>query len=57
MKITAKVLNVRKGPGTTYPVTTTVKLGDVYTIIEDKNGWGRLKSGAGWISLKYASKV
>lgn len=57
VKITAKVLNVRKGPGTTYPVTTTVKLGDVYTIIEDKNGWGRLKSGAGWISLKYASKV
>lgn len=28
-----------------------------YTIVEEKGGWGRLKSGAGWICLKYTKKV
>ena len=27
-----------------------------FTIVEEKNGWGKLKSGAGWISLKYATR-
>ena len=29
----------------------------VYTIIEQKNSWGKLKSGAGWINLKYTKSV
>lgn len=29
----------------------------VFTIVEVSNGWGLLKSGVGWISLKYASKI
>ena len=29
----------------------------LYTITEVKNGWGRLKSGAGWIALAYTKKV
>ena len=34
----------------------------VYTIVAESDGtgatkWGKLKSGAGWISLDYASKV
>lgn len=57
VKITASVLNVRDGAGTGYKVNTTVKKGGVYTIVEEKNGWGRLKSGAGWISLSYTDKV
>ena len=56
VEINTSVLNVRKGAGTSYPVTTQVKKGQVYTIVEEKNGWGRLKSGAGWISLKYTKK-
>lgn len=28
-----------------------------YTIMEEKEGWGRLKSGAGWISLSYTKKA
>lgn len=56
-KITANSLNVRAGAGTNYKVTTTVKKGEIYTIVEEKNGWGRLKSGAGWISLKYIKEV
>jgi uncharacterized protein YgiM (DUF1202 family) len=55
------VLNVRKGPGTNYGIATTVKKGEVYTIVaETKNGsttWGKLKSGAGYISLGYTKRV
>lgn len=61
VKINTAVLNVRKGPGTNYPVTTQVKQGEVYTIVgEEKNGsttWGRLKSGAGYISLGYTQRA
>ena len=60
VKITADVLNVRKGPGTGYGIATQVKRGEVYTIVaEEMNGatkWGRLKSGAGYISLAYTEK-
>ena len=49
-------LNVRKGAGTNYDVVGTVNKGEVYTIVEKKNNFGKLKSGAGWISIneKYA---
>lgn len=57
VKITANVLNVRAGAGTSYKVTMTVTKGGVYTIVEEKDGWGKLKSGAGWISLQYTEKV
>lgn len=63
VKITASVLNVRKGPGTGYGIATTVKNGEVYTIVGESagtgstKGWGKLKSGAGWISLDYAKKM
>ena len=57
VKITASVLNVRGGVGVNHPVTTTVNRGQIYTIVEEKNGWGKLKSGAGWISLKYTKRI
>ena len=53
VRITASVLNVRKGAGTNYSIATTVKKNEVYTIVEEKNGWGKLKSGAGFIYLDY----
>lgn len=56
VKITASVLNVRSGPGINYGINTTVKKNEVYTIAEENNGWGKLKSGAGWISLSYTTK-
>lgn len=57
VEITADMLYVRSGPATSYPVKMYVKKHDVYTIVEEVNGWGKLKSGAGWISLKYAKKI
>ncbi len=57
VKITSDTLNVRKGAGVKYGITAVVKKNEVFTIVDEKmNGstkWGKLKSGAGWISLKY----
>lgn len=57
VKITADTLNVRKGVGVNHPITTTVCKGEIYTIVEESNGWGKLKSGIGWINLKYTQKL
>ena len=52
-------LNVRQGPSTLDAINTKVYKDQVFTIVEEKDGWGRLKSGAGWISLnaKYVSRI
>ena len=55
--VNCTVLNVRTGAGTNYPVVTTVKAGEVYTIVDEKNNFGKLKSGVGWISLTYTEKI
>lgn len=57
VKITATTLNVRAGAGTQYRINTQVKKNQVYTIVGEQNGWGRLKSGAGWIHLSYTKKI
>lgn len=48
-------LNIRKYPSLNAPVTGVITDGGVYTITATEHGgnilWGRLKSGAGWISL------
>lgn len=54
VQITASALNIRKGGSTSHLIVGKVFKGQVYTIVEEKNGWGRLKSGAGWISLSSA---
>lgn len=57
VRITASKLNVRAGAGTSYKVNTTVSKGQVYTIVDESGNWGKLKSGAGWISLKYTERT
>lgn len=62
VKVTADVLNIRKGPGTNYGTNGSIKDKGTYTITAESDGpgaskWGKLKSGAGWISLDYAKKV
>lgn len=62
VKVTIDNLSIRKGAG-----TNTARVGytgkGVFTIVEVKSGtgskagWGRLKSGAGWISLDYVKIV
>lgn len=58
-------LNIRKGAGTSYAVVGQIKDHGTYTIVETKGtvgqagSWGKLKSGAGWISLNscYVKRV
>lgn len=56
-------LNIRTGAGTNYAKTGEKTGKGVFTIVEVKAGqgasagWGRLKSGAGWISLDYATRL
>lgn len=57
VKVTAAALNYRSGPGTNFPVNGTIRDMGTYTIIDEANGWGKLKSGAGWISLNYVRKL
>lgn len=54
--INTAFLNYRKGPGVNYQVAGVVKFREKYTIVGEKNGWGQLKSGAGWINLKYTKR-
>jgi hypothetical protein len=61
VKVTASVLNIRKGAGTNFAVVGAIRDQGTYTIIGEAKGqgaslWGKLKSGAGWISLDYAKK-
>lgn len=55
--ITADVLNVRAGAGTNYKINAQVKRHQKYTIIDEKDGWGKMKNGTGWISLEYTQKA
>jgi N-acetylmuramoyl-L-alanine amidase len=61
VRVTTDVLNVRKDAGTSHNVVTTVKINEVYTIVEEKvvgnDVWGKLLSGAGWICLTYTNKL
>lgn len=56
VKVSISDLYIRKGPGTNYRKKGFIKPG-VYTIVETKGEWGKLKSGAGWICLKYVNRV
>lgn len=50
VKITTKELRIRKSPSTSARVMGYTGVG-TFTIIKEQNGWGYLKSGAGWIYL------
>ncbi len=56
VEISVGILNVRAQPNTSSKVTATVRRGGMYTIVDEQNGWGKLKSGAGWIYLTYTKK-
>ena len=57
VQVTVPDLNIRKGAGTNYVATGKYTGKGTFTITEVKNGWGKLKSGAGWICLENADWV
>lgn len=62
VRVTTPHLNIRKGPGVGYARVRYCPLG-IYTITEvvpgagSASGWGRLKSGSGYISLDYCKRL
>ena len=63
VKVKIPDLNIRKGPGTDTARTGLFTGVGIFTIVEvrsgagSREGWGRLKSGAGWISLDYCHRI
>lgn len=57
VRVTADSLNYRAGAGVQYEINGAITDKGVYTIVDQKNGWGKLKSGVGWINLKYTKSV
>ena len=61
VEVNTPTLHIQRGPGTDHPVVGLVYKNQVYTIVETAFGkgasrWGKLKSGAGWISLDLCSR-
>lgn len=56
-------LNIRTGPGTNFTRTGAFTGSGIFTItavqsgLGSDSGWGKLKSGAGWISLDYCTRL
>jgi lysozyme len=48
-------LNVRSGPGTTYPITGGLTYGQRVRILNHKNGWAQVETPAGWCNESYLS--
>lgn len=54
VRVTASALNIRTGPGMQYAINGRITDKGVYTITQTSGNWGKLKSGAGWISINAA---
>lgn len=57
VKVMTDALNIRKGPGTNYDIAGVIRDRGIYTIVQTQGTWGKLKSGAGWISLGWCSRL
>ena len=63
VRVSVPDLNIRSGPGTNYAATGRFTGAGVFTITAvqtgqgSSTGWGKLKSGAGWIALDYVKRV
>ena len=59
VRVTEDALNYRSTPNADNDgnINGVIRDRGIYTIVEEKNGWGRLKSGAGWINLYYTKKL
>lgn len=56
IKTTASLLNVRSGPGLSNRVIKMIKKDSVYKILEEKEGWVKLNTLNGWVSLTYIKR-
>ena len=60
VRVSVSDLNYRKGPSTSYQSWGYIEPG-IYTIVDEKDGWGLLKAYAdkrnGWIKLSYTERI
>lgn len=56
VKVSTKTVDIVKEPPIVLEVVRKCPVG-TYTIVEEKNGYGKLKSGEGWIKLADVKKV
>ena len=62
IRVEVDALNIRLAPSTLATVVGTIRDRGAYTIVAEEDGlgatrWGKLKSGAGWVSLDYCKFV
>ena len=57
VKVVNTAIYVLDEPSPDANIVRTVYKGNSYTIVDAKNGYGKLKSGSGWINLSYTSPV
>ena len=61
VRVSIPDLNIRRGPGKSYPKTGKFTGVGVFTVVEEKDGWGLLKAYQegrnGWISLAFATRM
>lgn len=52
LKVTGTILNLREGPGLSYPIITTLEEGDMLTSIGSQDEWIEVKTGnyQGWVA-------
>ena len=62
IRVEVDALNIRLAPSTLATVVGCIRDRGAYTIVAEEDGlgatrWGKLKSGAGWVSLDYCKFV
>lgn len=57
VRVSISNLNIRKGPGKNFDKTGKFTGKGIFTITDIVDGWGKLKSGAGWICMDFAEKI
>ena len=57
VKVVNTAIYVLDAPSPDANIVRTVYKGNAYTIVDAKNGYGKLKSGLGWINLSYTTPV
>ena len=61
VRVTIPDLNIRRGPGKSYPKTGKFTGVGIFTVVEESDGWGLLKAYAekrdGWISLVFTTRM
>lgn len=56
-KVTTNKLNIRSAPNKNSYIVSCLKKDNICTILEERQGWGKLKSGRGWIDLNFVEKL